>query len=99
MCSPEQRTRLPKQWKYWAKKAGLKPSGRTGREYWDKFFLTGRDRCWRINDKDIFECSCPIEHFDRWANSRGAEWIGIPKDEKEFLDAVKVLIDESRNAK
>lgn len=91
------RTRLPKQWKYWAKKAGLKPSGKSGREYWDKFYLTGKDRYWRVNDKGDFECSCPIEYFDRWANSRGVFLVGIPACEKEFLGAVYCMHKDSEN--
>lgn len=82
--------KLPKQWKYWAKKAGLRPERIRGAG--NGFYMTGRGRRWRVNCNGQFQCSCLIEDFDRWANSRGAEVDGIPQTEKQFLEAVSKLI-------
>jgi len=83
--------RLPKQWLNWAKKAGLEKDSRVieGR------YMIGLNRRWRVNCYGQFECSCPLEHFDRWANSTGARWEGVPKTEAEFLEAVKCLVGKS----
>lgn len=85
--------KLPKQWSYWCKKARLYKSGR---QQW--LSIIGRNRVWRINRDGNFECSCPLEHFDRWANSRGAEMQGIPKTESEFLQKVRDLYEKSMHA-
>lgn len=86
--------KLPKQWLHWAKKAGLKPERRRGRG--NKLYLVGRARRWRVNCHNDFECSCPLEHFDRWANSRGARMDSLPKTEAEFLAAVAMLRADSQ---
>lgn len=91
---------MPKQWKHWCKMAGLRPNyAPSARTHWGHYNLTGRGRVWRVNCIPEFECSCPTEHFDRWANSRGAQYPGIPTTEKEFRDIVKRLIRESVDAK
>jgi len=90
---------LPKQWIHWAKKAGLKPNGgwrSRGLRY--ALYLKGKSRHWRVNCHGIFECSCPLPHFDRWANSRGAAADTFPQNEKEFLAIVKELHEQSRDA-
>jgi len=87
----------PKQWMYWAKKAGLKREWGRGRQSTN--YLVGRGRRWRVNCFGDFQCSCPIEHFDRWANSLGAEMDGMPKTEAEFLAAVRNLRELSVNAR
>jgi hypothetical protein len=71
--------KLPKQWLYWAQKAGLRPERQRGRG--NGFYLVGRGRRWRVNMHNVFECSCPLDHFDRWANSRGAQVDALPKTE------------------
>jgi hypothetical protein len=86
-------TKLPKQWVHWAKKAGLNRGSRYRKYNLKGDCLYGLDRVWRVNCDNIFECSCPVEYFDRWANSRGSEWNGIPQTEKEFLNAVKILVE------
>lgn len=93
--------KLPKQWVYWAKKAGLKPesSRKSYRRHGRLPYLRGRDRNWRVNCDGVFECSCPLEYFDRWANSRGANMFGFPKTEREFISAVNILIESSRDAR
>lgn len=90
-------TKLPKQWTHWARKAKLHPETRRGSHR--GFYLVGRDRNWRVNCHGDFECSCPTEHFDRWANSRGAVMPGVPRTETEFLAAVRALHEQSRDAR
>ena len=89
--------KLPKQWKHWARKAGLRTESRRGR--FSGFYLVGRGRRWRVNCYGEFECSCPTEHFDRWANSRGEAMDTIPKTESEFLAAVWMMRDLSKDAR
>ena len=91
---------LPKQWKYWVKKAGLKFYG-SGRGYWDKFYFTGRNRNWRVCSQEtdpVLECSCPNEHFDRWANSYGS-CVFIPKTEEAFMNSINFLIGGTKDMK
>lgn len=93
--------KLPKQWKHWVKSAGLKLESHNHkwkRSNWALFTLVGRNRVWRVNCDAKFECSCPSEHFDRWANSRGSAEYDIPKTKQEFLDLVKKLYIESKEA-
>jgi hypothetical protein len=86
--------KLPKQWLYWAQKAGLRPERKRGRG--NEFYLIGRARRWRMNCHGVFECSCPLVHFDRWGNSCGAELQTPPKTEAEFLAAVIMLREQSK---
>lgn len=88
--------KLPKQWLYWAKKSRL--HSEWGRGQKGASYLAGRGRRWRVNCHGDFECSCPTEHFDRWANSRGAEMHGIPTTEAAFLAAVRDLHERSKEA-
>ena len=89
--------KLPKQWKHWCKKARLEPESKYSKH--DYIYLIGYNRRWRVNASGIFECSCPLEHFDRWVNSRGAAFDSIPTTELEFLNAVKSLIIDSKDTK
>lgn len=86
---------LPKQWKHWAKKFGLRTYYGHGKE--GNYDLKGRNRRWRVNCFGDFQCSCPNEYFDRWANSLAATFDGFPKTEKEFMFAVKTLIEQSKD--
>jgi len=86
--------KLPKQWRYWVKKAGLKIDGR---ESIHDSSLIGRNRVWRVDCSGNLEVSCPLEHFDRWSNSSGAE-MKLPRSEKEFLASVKELLHLSKDA-
>lgn len=85
--------KFPKQWLYWAKKAGLKQT--RARTYAKEYYFVGHNRNWRVNGFGDFECSCPLEYFDRFANSSGAKIKGIPSSEVEFLNAVKDMLNES----
>lgn len=88
--------KLPKQWLHWAQCARLKS---TSTKSFRGYYMRGRGRNWRVNCFGYFEASCPIEHFDRWANSRGAEVRELPKTKAEFLDVVKRLHDASSTAR
>lgn len=90
-------TKLPKQWLYWAQKAGLQPERRRGSG--NGYYLVGRGRRWRVDCHGDFECSCPTDHFDRWANSRGAQRRGVPQTQAHFLAAVRELRDASKDAR
>jgi len=90
--------RLPKQWLHWAMLAGLKPASHL-RGRWRGFYMKGRNRHWRVNCFGFFEASCPLEHFDRWANSRGAEVRQLPRTRDEFLEAVARLHAVSASAR
>jgi len=87
--------KLQKQWPRWMEKAGLKRDA--GRGFYGQHYMIGRDRRWRVNCYGQFECSCPLEYFDRWANSSGGQMDGIPKTEVEFIVAVNLLIAESED--
>ena len=52
-----------------------------------------------MNCNNEFECSCPLEHFDRWANSRGAKMDAPPKTEAAFIAAVAILREQSKDAR
>jgi hypothetical protein len=92
--------RFPKQWLHWAKSAGLEPENSAK---WYKHcrnpYFVGHNRVWRVNMFGVFECSCPLEYFDRWANSRGADNNSLPRSEAEFLATVASLIYRSRDVK
>jgi len=79
---------LKNEWLHWAEDAGFR--------FEPGFRLEHHNRYWRVNASGNFECSCPLEHFDRWANSTGARWEGVPQTEAEFLRAVEQLIEESK---
>ena len=60
--------KLPKQWKHWLKSVQLKTyfAGKGKRSKWASYSLQGHNRYWRINDKGMFQVSCPLQEFDRW---------------------------------
>lgn len=94
--------KLPKQWKHWCLLAGLKPDGpanKYSRQHYRLFNLIGKNRHWRVNCNGEFEASCPKEHFDRWANSRGALVETVPRTKQEFLAVVKLLWEQSKDAR
>jgi hypothetical protein len=84
--------KLPKQWKDWCRKSGLRAvnSGfKMGRKY-DYWCLKGKGRHWRVNCYGEFQCSERYAEFDRWANSH-IELDRIPQSLKEFRDTVRIL--------
>ena len=88
-------TKLPKQWKHWARMNMMKlHSSRTRKDY-DYFNLKGHNHYWRVNCHGMFQISCPIEDFDRWANSFQAE-TELPKTRTEFFIAVNLLLASAK---
>ena len=88
----ELEVKLPKQWKDWCRKSGLRAvnSGfKLGRKY-DYLNLKGKGRQWRVNCYGDFQCSDRYAEFDRWANSH-IELDRIPQSLKEFRDTVRIL--------
>ena len=90
--------KLPKQWRRWAEKAGLKIMDDWGQRR-GGYYMIGRGRQWRVNCYHVFEVSCPTEHFDRWANSRGGFVAVFPRTEAQFLAAVDGLVEASKHAR
>ena len=60
-------------------------------------YLIGRGRRWRVNCHGQFECSCPLEEFDRWANSRGSYRETVPSNQMDFLSTVLSMVKETEN--
>lgn len=97
--------KLPKDLKRWLKSNGLQPTGNRKSRSWREVFSThppyfiGKDRVWRFGLTDNaywFQVSCPLEHFDRWANSAG-ETIPLPKTKQEFNKAIQSLLLSSKD--
>lgn len=64
--------KLPKQWKHWCYKLGLRPESTKSRYYkptYRYFYLVGRGRRFRVNMWNVLEVGSAYEDFDRWANS------------------------------
>lgn len=86
--------KLPKQWKHWCKLAGMKPhSNRPSAERgeWAWWYLKGRGRVWRINDKGMFQCGDTYADFDRWALCE-IEEATMPINHREFRETVANLL-------
>jgi hypothetical protein len=84
--------KFPKQWKHWAKLAGLKPY--TIRGGAGNFGFTGRGRHWRVSRFGDFQSSFHLRDFDRWSNSILNTYRGIPQTQAEFFNAVEYLTKE-----
>ena len=87
---------LPKQWRHWCRKAGLRPTY-GGRRHYDWSYLKGRGRFWRLNCHGMFQCGDTYAEFDRWALCKIAE-LPCPKSELQFIDAVRALLANQRAA-
>lgn len=81
--------KFPKQYYHWLKKYGFQGSMTN---FW------GKGRHWRITMHGEFQVGECYDDFDRWANSVVASYPNIPTTEKEFKQAVKMLLEEA-NAK
>lgn len=89
--------KLPKQWKHWCRKAGLRPEyphTHHNRKRWAWQSLNGSGRKWRISLRDvrdrndcIFQAGDRYADFDRWALSERRNF-EIPKTWAEFKAAV-----------
>lgn len=87
-------SKLPKQWKHWCSAARLRPhtrghNKRHGGSGW--FYLRGRGRYWRLNDKMQFQCGDLYADFDRWALCDIREQ-QMPTSRSEFVSAVRELL-------
>lgn len=91
--------KLPKQWKYWCRKYGLKPQ-RYSKSMYSWFYLEGYNRVWRVNCHNKFEVGDLITEFDRWGLCEPISSVQIPKTEKEFDLAIvqmNLQINENDN--
>lgn len=97
--------KLHKDFKRWLKSNGLQPSGNNKSNSWRRLFshcppyLIGKDRLWRFGWSETgyrLQVSCPLKHFDRWANSAG-EIISLPKTKQEFDSAIHYLLESSKD--
>jgi hypothetical protein len=86
----EREMKLPKQWKHWVYRLGLKENKGFGkdRKKYSKFYLNGFNRLWRINCLNQFQYSEKLDTFDRWSNSTEGTF-PIPQSFKEFEFIVK----------
>lgn len=81
------KVKLPKQWKYWCRKYGLKPQ-RYSRSIYSWFYLEGYGRVWRVNCHGYFEIGDLLTKFDRWALCNPIISVEVPRTEKEFELAI-----------
>lgn len=88
------RIRLPKQWRRWCQKAGLRPHY-GGRRRYEWLYLKGHGRVWRINCNDALECGDTYAEFDRWALCDREE-VPRPTSEAQFVAAVRCLLGMQR---
>jgi len=92
--------KLPKQWKYWCRKYGLKPhvlwrrNSRYTRSTPAWFYLTGYDRVWRVNHNGLFQIGDLLTKFERWSLCNPIISVEIPKTEKEFELAIVEMNSE-----
>lgn len=84
--------KLPKQWRKWVQKAGLRTAydSKLDRHssYGGDHYLKGHGRHWRVDCEGYLDVSEPFETFDRWANSLVRSVPMTAKTEREFLDLV-----------
>lgn len=87
---------LPKQWRKWCRKAGLRTSYDSKMDrhspYGGGFYMKGHGRHWRVDCEGYLDVSEPFETFDRWANSLVRSVPMTAKNEREFLELVVSLL-------
>lgn len=90
--------RLPKQWKNWCQRAGLRLysgadsySRREGAWY----YLRGHGRVWRLNCHHMLQCGDTLQEFDRWALCNIVE-TAQPTSLAQFKVAVRALVNSAR---
>ena len=98
--------KLPKQWKHWCRKVGLRPEWQPTRKDASWSSLNGRGRKWRIALRSadgpqtdcIFQASVDtLAEFDRWALTERYSF-EIPKTWAEFKAAVDSVRAQARAA-
>jgi hypothetical protein len=85
--------KLPKGWRVWCRKAGLRPHwndtrSQRGRSYW--WYLKGKGYVWRINNRGMLQRGDRIEDFDRWALCQIDEVV-MPTNAFDFVQAIRLL--------
>ncbi len=87
------------KWKSWCHAVGIKPTLQPALgEEPDYGNLKGRNRYFRINASGEFDCSQPLELFDRWANSTGITIRFLPASFKEFKNVIEFMLANSELA-
>ncbi len=83
--------KLPKQWKHWCRKNGLRIKGKYS--YIAAFYPVGYGHHWRLNCHEQFELGDSFEDFDRWAL---CDIVSVPKPTSlaEFTKAVTHLLEQ-----
>ena len=93
---------LPKSWNHWLKKYGFKEH--KGRGYKSTrgqpiLYFLGKGRVWRVCLTETgygIQRGDHVKDFDRWALcSPIVEHDGLPKNEKEFVNIINFLKQES----
>lgn len=98
VCTIRNNRSLPKQWKHWMKQMRVnKYDSEYRRTHYGKTHFCGRNRLFRINRFGEFQCSIPLEHFDRWSNSVGYTYPSIPQTGQEFEWVVKHMIEQTQD--
>ena len=88
--------KLPKQWRHWCQKLGLRRHTRKVTK-WDRnmfswFYLKGKGHVWRVNCLGHFERGDTYEEFDRWALCNIDHVQTVPQTFAEFKRDVENLI-------
>ena len=87
---------LPKQFKHWCRKAGMKFHGRG---HWDAYYPFSRYNNFRVDCNNCFDIGTFHLDFDRWANSC---FHTVPMEEinteEKFLDWVRTMSFASKHA-
>jgi hypothetical protein len=88
--------KLPKQWKNWCQRMGLRRHTNSIKK-WDRNFdswlyLKGHGHVWRVNCYHEFERGDTYEDFDRWALCNIDRVPTIPQTFEEFKNAVENLL-------
>lgn len=90
--------KLPKQWKHWCQKAGLRlhsAADSYSRRDSAWYYLKGHGRVWRINCYGMLQCGDTLKEFDRWALCNIVE-IELPTSLAQFKVAVRGLVSAAR---
>ena len=90
----EVEVKLPKQWRHWCKRMGLRPSGPTkhNRTKYAWLYLRGKGFVWRVNCLGHFQRGDTYSDFDRWALCDISEMDYIPYNFASFEASVNALI-------
>lgn len=90
------KVKLPKQWKHWLYRLGLRPHGKRWKHR-QVLYYKGRGRVWRValdheTGRNYFQGGDRYENFDRWAISNRYDF-SLPLTFEQFSFAVDSLKD------